>query len=158
MGTEFRKSVLSVFEQQARMRMLLPGFDCRVRGRKHLIAEGDIRPTELASNYRVRIEYAVGDWPMTWVLTPQLVPREPGGRIPHMFNQERLCLFLTKAGEWTDYMLIATTIVPWAAEWLHYYELWHATGEWLGGGAELQENMPHRRGRDEEQRHARRRR
>ena len=26
------------------------------------------------------------------------------------------------------------TIVPWASLWLYYYEVWHATGEWLGGG------------------------
>ena len=32
--------------------------------------------------------------------------------------------------------VLAHTIVPWIAEWLSYYELWHATGEWLGGGTE----------------------
>ena len=31
-------------------------------------------------------------------------------------------------------MQLATTIVPWCSEWLFYYELWLATGEWLGGG------------------------
>ena len=32
-------------------------------------------------------------------------------------------------------MLIATTTVPWAAEWLLHYELWLATdGTWCGGG------------------------
>ncbi|MDY0295864.1 MAG: hypothetical protein RB296_00975 [Acidobacteriota bacterium] len=31
-------------------------------------------------------------------------------------------------------MIIAKTIVPWASEWLIFYELWLATGEWLGGG------------------------
>ena len=30
--------------------------------------------------------------------------------------------------------LIADTTIPWAAEWLHYYELWHMTGEWLAQG------------------------
>ena len=30
--------------------------------------------------------------------------------------------------------LIANTIIPWTVEWLYYYELWQATGEWLGGG------------------------
>lgn len=29
---------------------------------------------------------------------------------------------------------IANTIIPWTIEWLYYYELWLATGEWLGGG------------------------
>ena len=31
-------------------------------------------------------------------------------------------------------MLIAETIVPWASEWLFYYEIWKGTGEWYGGG------------------------
>lgn len=30
--------------------------------------------------------------------------------------------------------LISDTIIPWVADWLLYYELWLATGEWLGGG------------------------
>jgi hypothetical protein len=29
---------------------------------------------------------------------------------------------------------IADSIVPWAAEWLLFYEGWHATGEWFGPG------------------------
>ena len=30
--------------------------------------------------------------------------------------------------------LISNTIIPWTIEWLYFYELWLATGEWLGGG------------------------
>lgn len=31
-------------------------------------------------------------------------------------------------------MLISETIVPWASEWLFYFELWLVTKEWMGGG------------------------
>lgn len=31
-------------------------------------------------------------------------------------------------------MLIADTYIPWAIEWLYYYEIWLVTGEWCGGG------------------------
>jgi hypothetical protein len=31
-------------------------------------------------------------------------------------------------------MMIATTIIPWLALWLYYYEVWLATGHWEGGG------------------------
>jgi hypothetical protein len=31
-------------------------------------------------------------------------------------------------------MRIADTIVPWLILWLFYYEIWHVTGEWKGGG------------------------
>ena len=31
-------------------------------------------------------------------------------------------------------MYVAETTMPWAAEWLFFFELWLATDEWLGGG------------------------
>jgi hypothetical protein len=31
-------------------------------------------------------------------------------------------------------MPIADTIIPWTSEWLFFYELWLASGEWHGGG------------------------
>jgi hypothetical protein len=31
-------------------------------------------------------------------------------------------------------MALATTIVPWIAEWLYHYEAWLATGVWSDGG------------------------
>src|SRR3546814_13662114 len=43
-----------------------------------------------------------------------------------------LFLFDPDGREWSDADLIAETTVKWASEWLHYYELWHLTGEWLG--------------------------
>ena len=42
--------------------------------------------------------------------------------------------FDPKGGEWSNKQLIADTTIPWAAEWLMYYELWHYDGVWLGGG------------------------
>jgi hypothetical protein len=29
---------------------------------------------------------------------------------------------------------MANSIVPWASEWLFFYEMWLITGEWDGGG------------------------
>jgi hypothetical protein len=31
-------------------------------------------------------------------------------------------------------MLIADSTIPWTAEWLIFYEIWKATGDWHGGG------------------------
>ena len=36
--------------------------------------------------------------------------------------------------EFASDMLIADTYIPWAIEWLYYYEIWLVTGEWCGGG------------------------
>src|SRR5262245_50222071 len=45
-----------------------------------------------------------------------------------------LCLFLGNR-EWHQSIPIADTLVPWASEWLLFYELWLATGgQWLGEG------------------------
>jgi hypothetical protein len=56
-----------------------------------------------------------------------------------MYCQERLCLFLPGSREWNGDDPIALTILPWASLWLYFYEVWHATGEWLGGGVHPEE-------------------
>jgi hypothetical protein len=144
METEFYRPKLSLSQQLLGFQGLA-GFRARLRDRKHLIAEGDITPTEISETYRVRIEYTPGEWPETFVVSPELVTRKKGVKIPHMYGQKELCLFLPLAREWRSDMPIATTIVPWASEWLHYYELWHLTGEWRGGGHEPDDKQPYRR-------------
>lgn len=70
--------------------------------------------------------------PIVYVVDPPL-RRYENKPIPHVFDLNTLCLFLGKH-EWNPTLLIADTIVPWAAEWLVFYEVWLAIGEWLGGG------------------------
>lgn len=73
------------------------------------------------------------------VLEPSLKVREGEDAVPHMYGQERLCLFLPESQEWQPADPIALTIIPWASLWLFFYEVWHATGEWLGGGVHPEE-------------------
>ena len=56
----------------------------------------------------------------------------PGESLPHVYSDGTLCLH--ENGDWSARMLIADSTVPWAAEWLAYYEIWKATGDWHGGG------------------------
>lgn len=81
--------------------------------------------------------------PVVRVLHPRLVlnfAAEEGAPLPHVYFEgpdypsSPLCLFDPRAGEWDRTMYIADTIVPWAAHWLAYYELWEAAGRWYGGG------------------------
>lgn len=81
----------------------------------------------------MKILYELGYTPKVWVLNPALSKRK-GVNIPHMYGQSTLCLFLPKDGSWRSNKLIASTIIPWASEWLYFYEMWHVTGKWLGGG------------------------
>ena len=43
-------------------------------------------------------------------------------------------LYLYYGDEFNLSMYISDTIVPWAVEWLFYYEVWLRTGKWQGEG------------------------
>ena len=72
-----------------------------------------------------------------YVIEPAVLKKAEGATLlPHVYNTEKqsLCLFYGRIGEWNASMFLSRTIVPWASEWLNFYELWVITGEWLGGG------------------------
>lgn len=54
--------------------------------------------------------------------------------MPLTFSGKTLCLH--EDHEWTSEMPIVRTILPWASEWLVFYEFWKVTGSWLGDGSE----------------------
>ena len=55
-------------------------------------------------------------------------------RNKHKNGQVHLCLDNPDDPGWVSGVSIADTIVPWANEWLMFYEFWQATGKWTGGG------------------------
>lgn len=61
-------------------------------------------------------------------------------RPPHLysFSQQKLCLYLPGKQDWSSSMNLADTIIPWACEWLFFYEMWLITGSWYGGGEHLE--------------------
>lgn len=95
---------------------------------------GDLLPSALSDNYTVQIDYQFRRRPKVSVLHPRLTSRKPGERIPHTFSDGTICLHLRE--EWNAARFIADTIVPWMSLWLLHYEIWHALGEWKGGGHE----------------------
>ena len=81
--------------------------------------------------------------PVVRVLNPRLVVNfeaEEEAPLPHVYFEQPdialspLCLFDPQADEWDRTMLIADTTIHWAARWLAAYEIWEATGRWVGGG------------------------
>jgi hypothetical protein len=126
---------MGLYEQSAHLKLHWPKFRTRVKDGT-LTTIGAIRPTLLSDTYTVKILVTGHKSPEVRVVNPALISRAPGVTIPHMYNQEKLCLYTPGFQEWCPADPIATTIVPWCALWLHYYEVWHATGEWLGGGHE----------------------
>jgi hypothetical protein len=104
-------------------------------------------PSPITRKYQVRIEYCEGrdrtgkrHRPEVYVEKPKLSrrPQEPGTPIPHTYDantpgKERPCAFYPPQ-DWDGTRPIATTVIPWVMSWLLDYEIWHATGQWYGGG------------------------
>ncbi len=137
-GKYFRSKKLTVVQQAYALRALYPESQGTVR-RGVLDWTGVLVPTPVSVSYTINVIYRKGWGPKTYVLTPTL-ELFPGKQLPHVYSHEeqRLCLYYPRSGEeWNESMSIASTIVPWASEWLLFYELWFATGDWLGGGIHI---------------------
>lgn len=129
----FAKKKLSLAHQDFRMRTLHPQFTSRL-GRGTIVWIGSITPTEDSRTYTVKVEYRSSSNPLVSVIDPPLQKRSDDRPIPHIYAGDYLCLYKPKYLEWTSQDYIAETIVPWTSLWLYFYEVWLATGEWLGGG------------------------
>jgi len=128
--TTRRPRALSPAQQALGLRTLFPQSSIAVHA-TGVVWVGTLRPTPLSRTYTVRVTYAVGDYPIVFVLDPPLEPR-PGEALPHTFHGGSLCLH--EDHEWSPTMHLVDTILPWTAEWLAHYELWKATGQWHGDG------------------------
>lgn len=99
--------------------------------------EARLTPTEGCETYELRLTWSRGRFPEVWARAGALERCEDLGSIPHQFGFDdksksvKLCL---QRRDWDSGQLIADTYVSWAMEWLVFFELWLATGEWLGGG------------------------
>jgi hypothetical protein len=124
------------------MAKLWPDFLGRRLGDGTLVFKGPLRPK--AKHYIVFLYWKPGVMSLPFVMLdePALEPR-PGSQfseIPHLIfdaktpTESGLCLFDPAGQEWTPECLIAETTIPWTAEWLAYYEIWHMTGDWLAPG------------------------
>lgn len=126
---------LSLREQAYSIKTIFPQFELVSSSSNKIVMTGNLQPTHLSCSYKIKLEYGLEGAPKVWVISPELkcYKNQP---IPHMYEQDRLCLFYPKAKEWKRTMWISRTIIPWTSLWLKYYEIWQITGEWLGGGIE----------------------
>lgn len=128
MATTVRARSLSMAQQATGLRSVFPDADVALKPYS-LRWTGRVQPSDLSRVYTTRIDYKRGHYPSIRVLAPELKATE-AGFLPHTYDDGTLCLH--DVGQWNAAMLIVDTIVPWAAEWLLYYEMWLATGEWYG--------------------------
>lgn len=139
MGYSLNIKDKTVVEQMVSIKRKFANFDVSL-GVNSLCATGELQPTSRSNIYTVRINYHFKKSPEIYILKPQLVKNFKGDSIPHVYPNNRLCLFQPKYKEFKYVDFISDTIIPWTSLWLYYYEIWHATGDWLGGGEHPQKN------------------
>jgi hypothetical protein len=128
-----KRKPMTIALQALQLKNMYKGAEVKTFGNSRLWWKGYLQPTPLSKKYHIRLDYKLRERPDVKVIKPilQIYNDE---RIPHRFSDGTLCLFRYKYFEWDFTMPIAETIIPWSALWLYYYEIWQATGVWLGKG------------------------
>ena len=130
-------------QQKVALQAAYPEGSCTVRGGRKLLWCGKLRPTPVSNEYVIVLTWTPDDPPIVWVIGDTLEKLDDPN-FPHVYyvDQEnkmiQICLY--RHQEFNRHTLLDSTIIPWAKEWLYYYEMWLTTGEWLGGGEHPDEN------------------
>lgn len=101
----------------------------------------ELQPNEDSPFYTIRIDWfpAKMSYPEVYVCKPKTLRLHSGAKkLPHVWDNKKQKICLHVRFEWDKSKSIASYYVPWARDWLYYYEVWYVTGEWLGGGHEEQ--------------------
>lgn len=132
-----RKKEWRLFDQMIAIKASYPSSICEIKNGT-LLWHSKLRPTPLSKEYSVLMTYKPRTRPKVLVLGDELQNLDTKD-FPHIYSIDtdnkyvEICLY-RHAYEFSNYKLLANTIVPWTVEWLFYYEIWLTTGEWLGGG------------------------
>ena len=135
----FGEPLLRLVDQKTDLELMYPESKANIKNGV-LTWVGIVKTGPFSKEYTIKIEYRIGKSPLTWLVNEKL-DSETYMKIPHKYNVDfnagtiQLCLYKPGNKEWMKHYSIAKTIVPWAIEWLYYYEIWQITGEWQGGGA-----------------------
>ena len=133
-----KKKVITLPRQQSDLLYTFKGAECVIK-KDVLLWKGKIKPTPLSKEYDVFIKYQINRLPRIQVfVTSDELKELDNPDFPHKYkiikdkNTVKICL--DRYQVFNKYNYISTTIIPWTIEWLYYYEIWLATGKWLGGG------------------------
>jgi len=107
---------------------------------------GQLRP--IAKTYDIRVDMAAGcadsNLSYPWraasvrVLDGAVRPASDGSSVPHLYGAwddprgAHLCLYYPPDETMLLGHQVARQLLPWAYEWLYYYEMWLVTGVWSG--------------------------
>lgn len=132
MRTYWKKN-LSIGDQFARLKRDYPHFKTLLI-RDTISLKGTICPTPRSITYHFKLYFKIGERPKIKITQPKLKRNFNNDKIPHVYSGNELCLYYPKYNEFTSKLPITDYIIPWISLWLYYYEIWHLTGEWIGGG------------------------
>jgi hypothetical protein len=107
-----------------------PFLTTRMVGNK-LICRGRIQPTATSATYRIEVSYEPWSAPKIRVLEPDIKPEWK----LHFYKDGTLCLYDWREQPWQKRQRLADTVIPWAVEWLLFYEIYLLTGKWIGESA-----------------------
>lgn len=134
----FKTPQISLLQQKVALCSTYKDAHCSIDKKKsQLLWSGKIRPSALSKEYAVVLFYRLGESPKVWVIGDELEQLD-NSSFPHKYRIDRenkmvrICLY--RYSEFNSSKFLSNTIIPWTVEWLYFYELWLATGEWLGGG------------------------
>jgi len=125
-----RRAEVSLPVQALALRSVVPDSRARLTPRR-LIWRGQVRPSQQSQTYELHLVAYPRRPPRITVTAPALRP-DDDGRLPHVYHDGSLCV--SQPGDWRPHMLFTATYLPWACEWLLYYELWLVTNLWFGDG------------------------
>lgn len=132
---KLRKKTLA--EQMFSLKRGFPDSICRIEKHKTLVWQGCLCPSPLSNTYPVTLNYSLGSRPKICVSSSN-IKKISDPDFPHVFHKDEKTntveICLAYGDDFNGGMLLSDTYIPWAIEWLYYYEIWLATGTWNGGG------------------------
>lgn len=100
---------------------------------KHKIVGGSIIFTGVLKvkpefpEYTVSIQYRNNLSPIIHIINPPLAENPP-----HVYSENKLCLYHPNNFNWKKEKLIANEIIEWTSAWIYFYEVWLETDKWFG--------------------------
>lgn len=133
-----KKKIITLPRQKSDLLYTFKGSVCEIK-KNVLFWKGNIKPTPLSKEYEVVIIYQINALPRIQVfVTGENLKELDNPDFPHKYkiikDKHTVKICLDRYQVFNKYKYISNTIIPWTIEWLYYYEIWLATGKWLGGG------------------------
>ncbi|WP_281638061.1 DUF6503 family protein [Flavobacterium marginilacus] len=133
---EKKNEVISIKSQLERLKASFPNILIEEFNKSKFNILLKLRPDVFSKTYDVKIVYEIDKGVSVFVVNEKLKIAQNRKKLPHVYDEDlqRICLYSKDGGNWAAEKSIVSTIIPWASEWLYYYEIWLIDGIWHGGG------------------------